>query len=572
MEDYLLAFKPAIGDYGNHDPSAALFKDGDLVFAVEEERFTRKKHATGQFPRNAIEACLQFHEIDLGDVNKIILPYQPELQHNVWKHDLKQQALKPESTLEKFLGLERFVKGLASRNFIDGYSVTPVKQQLREIGDSLPPIEHKPHHRCHAASAFYPSDFNEAVVVTVDGRGEYDATVIWKGTETGVERIETFEIPNSLGHFYAIVTEFLGYYSFNGEGKVMGLAPYGEDNIDIRRTLESHICTDADYDVTDLTGNGIEAGVQKLEKIFGRDRKDSPSDFTDWEKDLARVTQELTEEIVCSIVEGQVSQHGVSNVCLAGGVALNCKMNKTVEQLDEVDEMFVQPAAHDAGLALGGGMLESTPGETSTMTDVYWGPEYSGKIEPVLNESKLEYEEVNNPTEVAAEALSDGQLVGWYQGRLELGPRALGNRSILADPRTVESRDRVNKYVKHREEWRPFAPSMKEEALNDYLVDATSSPFMIKTYEVREKKQDEIAAALHPGDDTTRPQTVNEEQNPRYYDLLTEFESRTGVPVLLNTSFNDHAEPIVTKPIEAIKDFYGMGLDMLVLEDYVLRK
>jgi carbamoyltransferase len=368
------------------------------------------------------------------------------------------------------------------------------------------------------------------------------------------------------------VTEFLGYHSFNGEGKVMGLAPYGEDNTGIRRTLESYTSTGADYDVTDLTGGGIEAGVQKLEDIFDRERKDSPSEFTDWEKDLARVTQELTEEIVCSIVEWHVRQLGISDVCLAGGVALNCKMNKTVEQLEVVDDLFIQPAAHDAGLALGAGMLESTPSETPPMTNAYYGPEYTGEIEPVLEESKLEYEEVDNPIEVTADALADGELVGWYQGRLELGPRALGNRSILADPRTVESRDRVNKYVKHREEWRPFAPSMKEEALDDYLVNATSSPFMIKTYKVQEQKRDEIAAALHSGDETTRPQTVNHEQNPCYYDLLSEFESRTGVPVLLNTSFNDHAEPIVTKPVEAIKDFYGMGLDMLVLGDYVLRK
>lgn len=247
-------------------------------------------------------------------------------------------------------------------------------------------------------------------------------------------------------------------------------------------------------------------------------------------------------------------------------------MNKAVEQLDAVDKLFVQPAAHDAGLALGAGMLESTPTDTNTMTDAYWGPEYSDEIDPVLEESKLEFEQVSNPEKVAAEALADGALVGWFQGNLELGPRALGNRSILADPRTVDSRDRVNKYVKHREEWRPFAPSMKEEALDEYLVDAAPSPFMIKTYEVREEKRDEISAALHPGDNTTRPQTVTEEQNTRYYKLLSEFEALTGVPVLLNTSFNDHAEPIVNKPVEAVKDFYGMGLDMLVLEDYVLQK
>ena len=572
MTKYILTFKPAIGNYGNHDPSAALFKNGELIFAVEEERFTRSKHAVNQFPINAIKSCLDSEEIGLSSIHKIVLPYQPHLQNKIWKYYLNDWAFSSDGVLNKILGLEKFVKEYISLNIIEGYSVSPIKNNLRDLKGAIPKIEHQPHHKCHAASAFHPSGFDDALVLTVDGKGEYDATVVWKATENGLERVKTFEFPNSLGHFYAVVTEFLGYHSFNGEGKVMGLAPYGENNLKIRKLIESEIRIGANYDVTSFTSDGIETGVQLLEDIFGRQRKDDPVGFSNWEKDLAYVTQSIIEEIICSITEKYVDRLDIDRVALAGGVALNCKMNKVVEQLDVVDELFIQPAAHDAGLALGAGMLESTPVTTPKMTDAYWGPKYTKEIESVLEEAKLEYNRVGNPAKVAAEALADGKLVGWYQGRLELGPRALGNRSILADPRSTDSRDRVNRYVKHREEWRPFAPSMKEEALDDYLVDATPSPFMIKTYEVHEDKREEIPAVIHPGDNTTRPQTVTAAQNERYYELIDEFENRTGIPVLLNTSFNDHAEPIVSKPVEAIKDFYGMGLDILVLDDYVLRK
>jgi len=276
---------------------------------------------------------------------------------------------------------------------------------------------------------------------------------------------------------------------------------------------------------------------------------------------------------VTNVLRRYVHELDIRTVCLAGGVALNCKLNQVVEQAPFVDELFIQPVANDAGLALGGGFLTTTPSEVTPMSHTYWGPEYDDDaIEAVLSETKIDYRKSDDVAAETAAKLADGQLVGWFQGRLEMGPRALGNRSILADPRSIDSRDRVNKYVKHREEWRPFAPSLKEEALDDYLVDATPSPYMIKTYDVREDKQSEIPAVLHSGDNTTRPQTVTDEQNPRYYALLSEFEERTGVPVVLNTSFNDHAEPIVNRPVEAIKDFYGMGLDVLVLGDYILEK
>jgi carbamoyltransferase len=313
--------------------------------------------------------------------------------------------------------------------------------------------------------------------------------------------------------------------------------------------------------------------IGKLESLFDRPRRASTDGFTDWEKDFAHVAQALLEETVVEIGREYCHESGIGSVGLAGGVALNCKMNKRIMELEAVDELFVQPVAHDAGSAIGAGLLASESARGEGMNSVYWGPAYSTEeTRETLDDLKLDYSRPENLERDIAERLADGELVGWLQGRLEVGPRALGNRSILADSRTIDSRDRVNEFVKHREEWRPFAPSMLEEAAEDYLVDAEAAPYMIKTFDVKEEKRAEIPAVLHPADDTTRPQTVCAEQNPRYHALLQEFDQITGVPVILNTSFNDSGEPIVNTPVEAIKDFYSMGLDTLVIENLVLEK
>lgn len=342
------------------------------------------------------------------------------------------------------------------------------------------------------------------------------------------------------------MTEFLGYRANNGEGKVMGLAPYGSLNESIISTMFDYIQTGADYNVKNLTQGDIESRVSRLEEIFNKGRKNEPTNFTDWHQDLAFVTQKITEDIVKDIIEKYINKTKMTNVCLAGGVALNCKMNKEVMQHPDVSDVFIQPVANDAGLAIGAGMLEYSPQEISPMETVYYGPEYdNSEIKSILDEAKIDYHNPDSLPETVAREIADGKLVGWYQGRMEMGPRALGNRSILADPRSKESRDRVNKYVKHRETWRPFAPSMLEKAADEYLTNEKKSPYMIKTFDTNDEKRDDISAAIHPGDGTTRPQTVTKRQNPRYHELLTEFEEITGVPVLVNTSFNDHGEPIV---------------------------
>ena len=570
MSDYILSFKPAIDLYGQHDPSAALFEDGELVYGIEEERLTREKHAVDMFPERAIRSCLEYRDLGLSDVDRILLPYDPQLRGNILFHYLRD-AVRVEDPLRKISAMETLAKTQVKSRF---FPTREVESRLAAIGEPVPPIETRSHHRCHAASAFHPSGFDEALVLTVDAKGEYDSTVVWHGTPEGLERVRTYEHPNSLGLFYAIVTEYLGYRMFNGEGKVMGLAPYGEENPAIEQSLRSLIDTGVEYDVTALTRRwGAGYGVNRLEELFERERTETPGEFTQWEKDLACTAQKLLEETVVDIAETYLDSTDTRNLALAGGVALNCKMNQRLRESDAVDDVFIQPVAHDAGLPIGAGLLERPPTEVSNLETVYYGPEYeTDEIKGLLETNKIAYSEPNSVERYLAERLADGALVGWFDGRLELGPRSLGNRSILADPRSIESRNKVNRFVKHREEWRPFAPSMLEAAADEYLVDGKPAPFMITTFDVEPDKREEIPAVLHPADDTTRPQTVNKHQNPRYHRLISGFANITDVPVVLNTSFNDHAEPIVTTPTEALKDFFGMGLDVLALQDVIVEK
>jgi carbamoyltransferase len=577
MTTYTLAVKVAPGipvmsdptDIWGHDPSAALFKNGSLVFCAEEERFNRQKHSVGEFPMSAVRACLDHRDLTLDDVDAVTIPFDPSLLMNVAPAFFTEMLRTGQSISRKAYLISKGALDFGKKRLA---TVDIVRERLSTLGE-VPPIETYGHHKTHAASAFYPSQFSEALVLTIDGKGEYDSTVVWRGTPDGLERIRTYEHPNSLGRLYGIITSYLGYRPNNGEGKIMGLAPYGSENDEIRTTLESLVDTGVDYDVTDVTSGGIQNGLAKLEDHFGRPARDGGGKFSEWEQDLAYETQSLLEQIVCSITEHYSAETEFSNVCLAGGVALNCKMNKTVRELDAVDRTFVQPVANDAGTVLGAGWLRQSPADVEEQTHVYYGPEYgTNEIQDLLEQTKVDYRRPDDLERTVAEALVDGQLVGWFQGRMEVGPRALGHRSIIADPRDEASRDRVNKYVKHREEWRPFAPSILADRADEYFEAATPSPFMIDTFDTVPERRDEIEAVLHRGDNTTRPQTVTREANPRYYDLISAFDDLTDVPVVLNTSFNDHAEPIVNRPSEALKDFYGMGLDMLVLEDIVIEK
>lgn len=561
MPEYVLAINPTTEGTGTHDPSVVLFRDGELVFGAEEERFTREKHAERTFPGRAIQAALEACDITLEDIERVCVSWDPR---DKARYDLRFAARQSNLRQKAYETIE------CVKDYSAGQS--KIGNKLADVGTPVPPIETLNHHYCHAASAFYPSGFDDALVLSIDGRGERESTVVWRGDESGLERIRTYDYPNSLGGFYGLVTRYLGYRENNGEGKIMGLAPYGTLNTDIEEKFRTLIETGVDYDVVALNNHDGKA-LQRLEELFGRPKKQSGGEFDQWEKDFARVTQHLLETIVADIVDTYCEEQNLSKVALAGGVALNCKMNKRLMELDTVEEIFVQPVANDAGAAIGAGYIGSRTPSIEPMHTVYWGPSYTtAEIEGLLDVYKIPYTKPTDLERAVAEKLAGNQLVGWFQGAMEMGPRALGNRSILADPRSTESRDLVNKFVKNREEWRPFAPAMLEERVGEYLFDAEPSPYMIKTFDVREERQSDIQAVLHAGDGTTRPQTVREDQNPRYYRLIREFEDITGVPVVLNTSFNDHGEPIVNTPKEAIKDFFGMGLDVLVLEDIVVEK
>ena len=570
MTGYVLAINPSIPPLGSHDGSAVLFRRGEIVFGIEEERLTRQKHAPETFPARSIRACLDAEGIELSDVETVVIPWDPDLFRKSLVGNLQRVTSTPRSLGEKLR-----VAGWGIKYSL-GPSVTStnaIRDRLEELGDGVPPIETHPHHRSHAASAFHPSPFDRALVLTIDGRGEHDATNVWEGTRSGIRKVRTYEFPNSWGFLYAAVTKYLGFRPWNGEGKVMGLAPYGSRNRDIESRLRDVIDTGVDYNVTDLVNGTVRDTVAELERLFDRPRRSDAGSFTDWEKDLAYTVQMLLEETVTRIVATYCRRLDVENVALAGGVALNCKMNKRVMEVDIVDGTFVQPVAADSGSAIGAGMLEYSPREIEPMSTVYWGPEYdTDAVEAELRKNKIDFTEPDDVAGAVAERVADGALAGWFQGHMEMGPRALGNRSIVADPRTAESLDRINRYVKHREEWRPFAPSILEDAMGDFVVDPAPAPYMIKTFDVREDARDRIPAVLHAGDGTTRPQSVRRDQNPRYYDLIDAFAELTGVPAVLNTSFNDHGEPIVNRPAEAIKDFFGMGLDVVALGDVLVEK
>jgi len=536
MTDRTLALNPAVDGFGARDPSAVLFVDGALAAGVEEGRLARRKHAPGTFPRRAVAACLDRADLSLGDVDRVAVPWRPGgSRHRAEFRD----------------GGE------------DPVDLAPVRERLAAFGP-VPPVEAYNHHRSHAASAFRPSGFDRALVVTVDGRGAHDATVVWEGTGDGLRRVATYDPPNSLGHLYAATAGYLGHGAFGGEGKVMGLAAYGEADAAVARRLRGAIDPGVDYDVTGLVGGGVPSGVSRLASLLDRPRGRAATPADPGKANLARAVQSFLEATVVDLVETYCDRLRVDAVCLAGGVALNCKLNRAVAASPAVDRLFVQPVASDAGAPVGAGLL-ATGGRLDPAT-VYWGPSFGDeRIVRLLDRRGVGYERPADLAGRVADFLADGAVVGWFQGRLEMGPRALGNRSILADPRSERTRDRVNAFVKRREAWRPLAPSLPAAAAEDYLRPATPAPYMVRAVDVPPERRRTIPAAVHPADGTARPQTVTEAQNPRYHRLLRAFEARTGVPALVNTSFNDRGDPIAATPEAALKTFRATGIDALAL-------
>jgi carbamoyltransferase len=550
-------------NYGSHDSAAAIAQDGKLIFAIAEERLSRKKH-DGGFPVLALGAALEYAGARLADVDEVAFGWQPFSA--ILAADLKNYL-----TGVHPMGFGSILRA-QSVGWLDDFRKHGERLFRRHFGSPKHGFKRIDHHYAHALSAYPVSGFDEATVLVVDGRGAWEATSIWHGQGGRLKLVDLIRWPNSLGLFYAQFTGWLGFERFQDEWKVMGLAPYGGPGVDLAKFIN---ISNGHYSVNSrlLLAQRNGQDLSDIQQLLGPARK-SDQPITDIHRDVAWAVQDACERAEISVVKRAVSVTGCRNLCLAGGVALNSKANGLFVSQGLVDRIFVQPASSDDGVAIGAALAAPVGAglRCEEMTNAYLGPQSAPEeIEGLLRTYKLQYQRLEDPAEAAAEMLARGKLIGWYQGREEFGPRALGNRSILADPRDIANRDRVNNAVKFREEWRPFAPSVLEEAGTSLFESYHTTPFMTLTFQVRPEKKAAIAAAVHV-DGSARVQSVRRDQNNRYYDLIKNFAAKTGVPALLNTSFNLKGEAIVNSPFDAIRTFYTSGLDALFLDRYLIEK
>jgi carbamoyltransferase len=545
-----------------HDSSASIARDGEVLFAIAEERLSRVKQ-DARFPVRAIGACLEFAKANPEDLDFVCVGWPQS--GAAFRHDVKNYLLGRQPVDRSIL--MNAVRGAASM-WYQGGGENVFRQHFPS---AKPQFRFIPHHLAHAISTYAYSGFDDAAILVLDGRGAWEATSLWSGRNGRIEHLTTIPWPNSLGLFYAKMTEHLGFEPYADEWKVMGLAPYGEPGLDVGEflTIEG-----ASYRVPAKVLMGKE-GRAVLEARFGP-RRVPESEITQAHKNLAFAVQDACERAMLALAASVVEKAGSRNICLAGGVALNSKANGKILSTGTVDRIFVQPAAGDDGVCLGAVLapyLETTGRlPTRKMRHAYLGPSATDEeIGRALETYKLRAERTDDPAKVAAEMLADGKILGWFQGRMEFGPRALGGRSILADPRDPEMNAKVNNAVKFREWWRPFAPSMLAETAGEYIESATDSPFMILTAQVRPEKRAVIPSVTHV-DGSARPQTVEKDVNPVYWRLIHEFGKLTGVNVVMNTSFNLRGEPIVCTPTDAVRTFFSSGMDALVIGNYVVRK
>lgn len=567
--------------YLRTDPSACLIVNGEIAAMAEEERFIGNKHAEGKFPENAIKFCLKQAHIALKDVDYITIGWDISAYPlKMAEHYLKtwhKWPTKDEKTLNwEISSLKKYSGDIYTKK---------IKEHLVKTGfneKDIPQILYKPHHYCHAISSYVASGFKEANIITADGHGEENCTVLWEARGREIKKVKEFNIPHSLGWFYGAFTRFTGFKIYDGEGKCMGLAPYGKPNKRYEKHVNAMLMIDEQGYEVDPTylyywkRSLVDEYSDKFSKAFGRNRKSDKEEIKEHHKEAAYEAQKRLEEVGIHLAEYLIRKTKIRNICLAGGVALNCKMNGAIHRLNQIDNIFVQPVSGDDGTAIGAAMSvyfeNNLRLEGFKMEHVYFGPEYSDDlIEKTLKANKLNYRIPDNLEKEAAKLISDGKIVGWFQGRMEVGPRALGNRSILADPRNPESKDILNSKVKFREAWRPFCPSIMEEHAGEYLVKSCYHPFMILTFEIKKDKIKAIPSAVHV-DGTARVQTVKKETNIRFWKLLNEFYKLTNIPLLLNTSFNIKGEPIVCKPQDAVNCFLKTGMDYLALGSFMVKK
>jgi carbamoyltransferase len=546
-----------------HDSSACVVRDGELLFAVAEERISRLKHDAG-FPKLAIQACLDFAKVSSSQIDEVCFGWQTA--GPVYRRDLKLYSTGKWPI--SYLNLLN-----SSRHFLSmWHQESGAAPYRRAFGAGKTRFRFVDHHLAHALSAYAYSGFDDAAVVVMDGRGAWEATSIWHGRSGKLKHVLTINWPDSLGLFYAQFTGFLGFLPNSDEWKVMGLAPYGRVGVDLSAYIDSE-ASPYSVHIRNLIGHG--SGFTHFSSALGPPREPE-SEISDHHKNIAFAVQDACEKAMLSVVRMAMARTGAKSLCLAGGVALNSKANGKIVASGMVEKIFVQPAASDDGVALGAALAPYLDGNgrlpSKPMRHGYWGPSFEDDaVEKALLTYKIRHTRLNNAAVAAAQLLSDGKILGWFQGRMEFGPRALGSRSILADPRDPEMNAKVNNAVKFREWWRPFAPSLKKESAPEYLESAYDSPFMILTAQVRPEKRHVIPSVTHV-DGSARPQTVEPEVNPLYYRMIDEFGRITGVPVVMNTSFNLRGEAIVHTPTDAIRTFFSSGMDALVMGSFLVEK
>ena len=583
-----------------HDSAASIVVDGKIVAAAQEERFTRIKH-DANYPYNAVEFVLKFANLKLADIDHIVFFEKP--------------FLKFERLLETYVafapkGFIQFTKAmplwLRDKLFQKTQLINFLKKHDNSFKDDKK-LFFSEHHLSHAASAFYPSPFNEAIVLTADGVGEWATTTVAIGQGRELEIKKEIHFPHSLGLLYSAFTYYTGFKVNSGEYKLMGLAPYGEPKYTkiIKENLID-IKKDGSFRLNQKYFNyatGLKMISFKFEELFKEKSRDSKNEeITQFHMDIAASIQEVTEEIMLILARSLREEYKIKNLCLAGGVALNCVANGKILKKNIFENIWIQPAAGDAGGSLGAALAlwhiqmkkDRKINESDQMNGSYLGPEFdeaSIKKEFDLIGANYKILSDNEIINLTAKSLEDGDAVGWFQGRMEFGPRALGGRSILGDPRSPTMQKNLNLKVKYRESFRPFAPSILQEDIKDWFELESMSPYMLlvanvkkdKTIKMTEKdeklfgiqklniKRSEIPAVTHV-DYSARVQSVNSDTNPKYHKLISKFKEITGCPILINTSFNVRGEPIVATPTDAFNCFMGTELDTLVVGNFFLKK
>jgi carbamoyltransferase len=556
-----------------HDSSAAILVDGKLIAFAAEERLTRMKHGfnlAGRtvLPRNAINYCLKEANISWSQIDYIA--HYCDFKEEVVKRRFENvvQGLNP-----SYRSLVQNEYRLAYKNRL---SKDILLQQLGKFAGEVIPedrlIQVK-HHLAHAAGTFYSSNFKNSLILTLDGYGEEESSIWAIGGFDGIHLEGSIKLPTSLGLLYQVITAYLGFRSFGDEYKVMGLSSYGEPRV-FKPVFDElvRLLPDGTYSINNLSRADL---LSWLRNVLGE--IPSKGEFSQKAADIASALQKILEDAILHTLTFLRKKYPLNGLCLSGGVGLNACANGAILRSALFDKIFFQPASSDDGASLGAALyvyrdiLKAEHREP--IQHVFWGPGYSSfEIEAVLlNAWPIKWKKESEIEEIAAELLAEGKVVGWFQGRMEMGPRALGARSILADPRSTELRDKINRGTKNREFFRPFAPSAIEDEARMFfdIPPGVSSPFMLATFQTYKHQQEKIPGVVHI-DGSARLQTVSAEDNPRYYRLLQRFYERTGIPILLNTSFNRAGEPIVNSPEDALKCFLRCNLDALIIEDYLV--